>query len=322
MLGLVQCHFRFDDSMNTNRPNSERISEQLVLEKTRNFADFGLWPMLSQLDPRAWLANFRASELPYAVHLLNAFTYLSEPLTIQLFKAAVHNLSTGHHNGRTFMAARNSWRNFLNTAVFTYVTGETPNPTDSGHLFTRFVKYRLGIDQEQIVEPHDVVSRLSGGARFPLIIVDDISASGEQFLKWWNRRYQALQSPRNSMKLVAAGHSNIFFCPAICTSYAKRRILDECPSIVISAGNLLPDQYSVFHEDSNVWPDRLKSGALQFLEDASRRAGIPDTNGGEDDWRGFHKLGLCLAFSHSIPDSTIPLFTRESSTWKPLIKQG
>lgn len=278
--------------------------------------------MLSELDPNKWLANFQDSELNYAVHLLNAFTYLSEPVTIQLFKAAVHNLSAAHHSGRTFIAARNSWRHFLNTAVVTYVTGETPNPADSGHLFTRFARDRLGIDQGQIVDPSEVVARLSTDARFPLIVVDDISASGDQFLKWWKRRYISSEGARNSMQLVAAKKKDIFFCPAICTAYAKQRILDECPNVVISAGNLLPAEYSVFHEDSNVWPEHLKAGAADFLQRISQRAGIPDTNGGDSDWRGFHKLGLCLAFSHSTPDATLPIFSWEGPNWAPLVKRG
>jgi hypothetical protein len=49
---------------------------------------------------------------------------------------------------------------------------------------------------------------------------------------------------------------------------------------------------------------------------------MPDTDGAVvNDWQGFHKLGLALAFQHCVPDATLPLFYWEHNEWHPLIRR-
>jgi len=58
----------------------------------------------------------------------------------------------------------------------------------------------------------------------------------------------------------------------------------------------------------------------RFWRVPATRAGIPDT-GGVNDWRGFHRLGLCLALHHKTPDATIPLLYWNQNGWQPLVRR-
>ena len=37
---------------------------------------------------------------------------------------------------------------------------------------------------------------------------------------------------------------------------------------------------------------------------------------------GFHDLGLTIAFEHSVPDATLPIFWADGSNWKPLYRRS
>lgn len=283
-----------------------------------------LWPGLQQLNPERWLRNFAEADQPLALHLLNSFVHLAEPVTMQLFKAAFHSISSRFYRpGGNFVPMRNAWRNFRNTVVVTHVTGETPSSADSGHMFVRHARDFLGIDQEQIIELPELLQRLGGGATFPLLIVDDFSGSGEQFMKWWGRPLAGLPTARNSLAKVAKGRNlQVYFCVAAATAYARDRLLERCPEVALVAGNLLPFENSILHPESNVWPKGLHKAGVDMVQRYSLQYKIPDTNGGDSDWRGFHKLGLCFTFSHATPDATIPLFTWAQNGWQPLFRRG
>src|SRR5687768_15624549 len=118
----------------TRSPTPE-LSDVLVLARCDFFTTAQLWPLRHKINPELWLSNFMADEREHAIQLLNSFQYFSEDFVDEIFKAAVHTLSSVVTNPNDpFMARQNQWRSFIDGALFTYVTGENPNPTDSGYL--------------------------------------------------------------------------------------------------------------------------------------------------------------------------------------------
>ena len=135
-----------------DRLSAHRVSEMFVLDKTDYFGEVHLWPELQRLDPRGWLNNFHSNERFFANHLLNVFLFFNEPMEDALLRSAVQSLSVDISRGTTSLAdAKSQWRAFLNDLVVTYVQGETPRPTDSGHLFARKARQVLGIQDPQIL---------------------------------------------------------------------------------------------------------------------------------------------------------------------------
>ena len=251
--------------------------------------------------------------------------YYSVRLVEQLFAAGFQNLSVlNRRDGRGFREAQSTWQRFCDTLIVTYITGERPNPTDSGFTFARMARQVLEIDEERIVAPETALCILVSDPDRPVLFVDDFVGSGNQFISTWHRPYHVPSHGEHSFarQALAGGSARYHYCPAVCTAYGAQRIAKRCPGdLVLSPGNWVADQNSVFHPESVVWPDHLRASAPQFVASASCRAGIPDNGGKVDDWRGYHKLGLTLAFAHSIPDATLPLFYWEKEGWRPLVRR-
>lgn len=301
------------------------VKKDFVLAKCRYFVDVHLWQLPSSIDPARWLSNFESSEIDYAVHLLNSFLYFSDELTNQMFQEAFHGLSNFiRQPGDSFLSIQADWRAFSNGVIITPVTGEIPNVTDSGFLFARKARQRLGLDQSQILSPQETLDLLLRRGPRPVVFVDDFVGSGDQFIETWERRVELSSSVEMSFQTYSSVRgSRFFYCPVLCTEDGYNRLRRECPKVVVNPAHILTSRHSALYtnDDSFIWPEHLRAGAVNFLKTASGRAGIPDNNGLEDDWRGFNKLGLTVAFEHSVPDATMPIFYWQGNDWKPLLRR-
>jgi hypothetical protein len=296
--------------------HAPRVAEQDVLSKTDYFVDVQLWPLMKTLDARRWLDNFSEAEKDYAIHLLNGFMYFSPALMDELFISAIQSLSSSfYQEGGSFLTFQSSWRQFIDSVIVTYVTGETPNPSDSGFAFARRARQLVGISEDRIVTPDDAVRLLLGQAT-PIIFVDDFVGSGEQFVKTWQRSVSVAGTTSSFERIAQIRGADFYYCPLLCTGYGHDRINRECPTVIVNPAHLLSDRYSALNPDSIIWPEHLRSTATDFLRSASLRAGIQDTNGGSNDWRGFHKLGLSVALGNSVPDASLPIFYWEKNGYR------
>lgn len=295
--------------------------ESNVLEACGRLVDFGAWDQ-TKIDPEGWLGNFSAAERPFALVLLSRFTFLADHLVDQLFRSAFQNLSTMLLDDWQPLAdACKRWRAFCGEALITIVQGENPNPSDSGWLFARKARQAIGVDQKQLFEPRDVIAKLADGFSGPVVFVDDFVGSGEQFLATWHRLYE-YGSRKTSFKALADSSSaSFFYCNAMTTEYGRKRIDRLVPGVRISAGNVIPERYSFADPASLLWPKAIRDDGIALVEAIGRRLGYVADDGGEEDWRGFHKLGLGLAFQHSVPDANLPIFFTDKNGWKPLVRR-
>jgi hypothetical protein len=113
----------------------------------------------------------------------------------------------------------------------------------------------------------------------------------------------------------------VFYCPSVTTGCAIERLRRECPWVTVSAGATLDARYDVMHPHSVIWSDAMRADGQAFVKAVSTRLGLPDTEGGQDDWRGFNKLGLAIAIRDTIPDATLRIF-RHKDGWAPLMKDA
>lgn len=303
------------------RLSTHNASEAFVESKVQSMMEFGVWPSSERMNFRAWLANFKKEERPFAFNLLNVFIYYNENLVDALFCAAVQQLSVPMVRSTTSVRdARNLWGRFLASVQVTYVQGEDPNPTDSGLLFARKARQVLGIDEKQITEPKQAISALLQKPGSSVIIVDDFVGSGNQMIETWHRSYgSTVGQPDTFAGATVQNGASVYFVPIVATQHGLEEIESKCSGLKISPAHVLDDRYSLTAPDSVLWPDDLKPHASSFLLNASRRAGIVDEPGWS--WRGFHDLALALAFSHSVPDATLPLFFWNKNGWMPLISR-
>jgi hypothetical protein len=293
-----------------------KINAQFVLTKCDFFTDVQVWPLKATLDPEGFLENFTEDEAEYAAHLLNAFVSISDMVMDKMFLGAFWGLSRVIKPKASPLAGiKSAWRVFMDSLVVTPVTGETPNITDSGVMFTRKAREIAGIDQTRILNPGQALERLYQ-APCPIVFVDDFVGTGIQFVETWRRPIRMTGGPELSFqRLAALRGGEFYYCPLVCTNAGYNHIRAHCPEVTISPAHILPNRYSVFDAESLVWPLDLLAGSEAFLRGASERAGIPNLA-----WRGFHSLGLTLAFAHSVPDATLPIFQWRENGWRPLIR--
>jgi len=252
------------------------VGKDFVSSKCSYFTDVQLWPISTHLDPEGWLTNFVDSEMEHAVHLLSGFLFYSNALVSELFRSAFQRLSRSITDpAQPYVRTEAVWKSFRQNVLITYVTGEQPNPTDSGLLFARRARQDLEIPQSQIMAPELVLERLISHGPRPVVFVDDFVGTGEQFVATWHREY----SLSKGREVSFAAYSNMrgssfYYCPVICTTKGRDTILNNCNRLNLRPAHELGEEYSVFDERSLFWPEHLRPTARAFIHDASNRAGI------------------------------------------------
>ena len=289
-----------------NRLSAQKAPDDFVLSKVQFLVDIHLWPIRTHLDPHRWLNNFRATERPYALNILNVFLYLSNQIIDGMFRAALHSLSGPLTLQATSLAnAKAIWHAFLSTVNVTYVQGEIPSPTDSGLLFARKARQVLNIPEEQITEPRDALNALVRNPSTPIVFVDDFLGSGSQMIATWTRKYQIDPGYETSFSDICERDTYVAYVPLVATRNGIRTLDKRCPRLTTLPVYAIDGRYSLLSTDSVLWPDSLRDNAFDVLYTASRRAGIVDNY--ELGWKGFRDFALAIAFEHSVPDATLPL---------------
>lgn len=292
-------------------------SDRIILDNCSALSRTGFWPKMPlEIDPKGWLANFTNEEMDVALALLESFIYLNEESTTKLLVSAFRSIGNSRL-GSAYMGAHvtpSAWNQLQVDMVVTYPTGEEPNASDSGHLFVRRARQVLGVGEAQIFEPAKAVELLATHPGVPLVMIDDFAGSGDQFLKTWDRVYPTSRGDLSLASLSGSQRLDAYYVVPVITWMASQRVSNRAPAVQICSGHVLSSRYSVTDPRSVVMPAALRSQVAQVVRAASARAGV--------DPRvafGYRDLALALAFSHSVPDATLPLFWQESDSWKALV---
>lgn len=297
-----------------------------VAENWKFFVSAQLWPRATRFDPKGWLENFDADDQKYAIRLLEGFTYFADELVGALFQGAFQNLSQlVVQNKDNYFSASSQWTQFLESAIVVRAEGNYSSDADSGFIFTRLARNKLGVQEEQLLSPAKALDQLKTTPRGNVIFVDDFVGSGEQFEDTWTKIHQLSDLGAASFKSLVAtigsGSVSFYYCPLICTDVGRDYIARNCPLVKLVPAHALPETYSALSSSSVIWREDMKVEGPLFVERASVKAGIPFRDGQEGCWMGYRKLGLALAFEHGWPDAVLPIFTHQENGWKPLLKK-
>ncbi len=267
------------------------------------------------------MSNFDAAERPLAAELLRRFTFYADPLVDQIYMSAFQTLSNlVVSQWKPFSDAKHDWARFISGALITWVQGERPHPADSGQIFIRKARQLLGIAECQMCSPVEVVRRIGTGHAGAVIFVDDFVGSGEQFLTTWKRTYLSDGLP--ALQAALASRSNVYYCNLMTTERGLARIAAEAPEVTVVCGNVILGAHTLVGGHSTLWSSPMLLADIQcFVKTCSGKLGYGEDGGGEQDWEGFHKLGLGLAFEHSTPDATLPIFYSQTNGWIPLVRR-
>ena len=300
---------------------SSLCDENFCIECCEELVALHAWPF-SKVNVDQWLHNFAEDDRQYAIHMASKFIYLNDQFVDAQFYSAFQNLSNHLNlNWKRFDESRNDWNNFLRTCLIVPIKGESPNPSDSGYMFARKARQIIGIRENQLVDLDDAIIAMQDQCNRPIVFVDDFVGSGEQFIKTIDRKSRRANVKGDSIagSMSRRPGTEVYYCNVTMTQKGKVRIEQEHDCVKLSSGNVLNEEYSWISENGRMWPEPHRSSGISFIEKYSKNLGYFDSNGSEDDWRGFNCLGLGLAFEHSTPDATLPFFFHENNGWKPLV---
>jgi len=320
MIGAIDVEATGDVAMRQGA-----IAERRVVGKGELLTASHLWTPEFYQHARAWLGNFQADEKPLAAALLNGFLYFSDRYATELMVSGFHVLSGSLAGGAASGAdAKQAWETFFDTCLVSWVEGERAHGTDSGQEAARKFRKTLAFPEARIASPADALANLVMDRTKTIVFVDDFMGSGNQFMATWSRvfSYQAGAITTSFAEVVPQlADVRIFYCPSVSTACAIERLRRECPWVNVSAGAVLDARYDVMHPQSVIWSDEMRADGQAWVQAVSARLGLPDTEGAQDDWRGFNKLGLAMAIRDTIPDATMRIF-RHNDGWAPLMKDA
>lgn len=299
-------------------------ANQIFLEaksRSKFFQTVQAWPLDEDLNYEGWLDNFTTGEeRELACMILGFFNHYSSKMVIQMLKTSVSGA------GYIFVKHFSDWKHtdFENRCIYSFIPGETMNPTDSGHIFTRILRDEMRVPEGRIVNymyMPQVLEQLTEPT--PIIFVDDFVGSGAQVRKAWLQNKFSYNGKTLSEMCITAGHS-VVYAPLVVNSDGYKVITRDCIGLHLSPTHILGPEYNLFDPDCICWNGdvTLFQKGTELILAKSRMLGIPSTNGVDvRDEKGFGRQGLAISFHHGAPDAIPAFFYWNSDSWTPLIRK-
>lgn len=290
-------------------------------DRGKYFRKFQVWPLSNHLNYEGWLGNFSLdTDRKIAERILDFFTYYSKDMVDKLLAVSVGRA------GKILQEHYSDWthNDFKQKCIYSFIPGETPNPSDSGHTFLRKIREIANIPQARLIEFGDLFAYLESNTSnpIPVILVDDIVGSGAQCDNAWCTQIGG--NNLNTLQKISQKYNHKFvYAPLIINEMGRNRIQSRCPELFLSPAHVIGEEYCLFNSKCICWHDdeaTFKQGVEMIIR-KSTELGIKDDNS-EVSVRGFGGQGLTIAFEHGAPDAIPAFFYWEDNNWMPLIKKS
>lgn len=241
-------------------------------------------PDINDAEIREWLQQFEPDERPIICRLLEGFRYIR----FEQIKA----LATALHEAVTL-----ELDDAIDRAWFVPLGGLAK----SGGLVAYVYRAQNGLPAERFLSPDQVAEVVL--PRDPVVLLDDLLASGHQALYEWDRMTGLGSVPVGSRGVIAT-----------LVSFEAGREWVEDRSELRSVSALRFDRsQEPLSSDSELFPQ---------LEDRDRLREILEKYAGALGTRtpfGYAGSGLVFAFDYAIPDNSCPIFWAAGPHWRPII---
>lgn len=288
-----------------------------VIRSRQFLSEIGVWPSPRQLDIEGWLNNYSETvDKSIAHELLDAHVHLNEEQIVQAVASSIRSLSALPRFGDSSQR-RESWASYLDEVIVSFPLAQEGDPTASGYIFARLASEKLGFPESRVRSPEQVVRSLAASDHaVDVLMLDDITASGTQFLRSWTRKTVTPNGRFSLADMALAGKiSSTYYLPVVSTAHAKAAIEAACDVEVVPS-YLLTSDYSALDADTRLVPEELRPDVPAFLERHGPRTGC-----NQYGVAGYGDLGLALSFHHGSPNNTLPVlqWTPRTPDWNPLI---
>ncbi len=302
----------------------------LYINKCKAFIGFMLsqqqWSGITQANIDSWISNFKGlsqEEQKLVYKLLTNIIYFSENDIVDALKMGVYkclsygsilarqkesNFSTSPH---TLQSVHNS---NVNKACFVPLL-DSGGPHESANNMCRILVQQGIIPSGKSMFLDQVPALLRSGQVNNLVIVDDCVGSGDQLRTFWEEARVIDEGVSVSIReLCEKYHANVNYLTLFGYNKSIADLRSEFPGLNIFCVRELNDQHRVFSASSYMWEneeERIK--AFTLFNSLAQNAGIPIY--------GHKDLDFAFIMHKTIPDWSLPIFWKENSDWKLLLRR-
>lgn len=304
--------------------------DDLYINKCKAFIDFMLtqqqWSGLTKSNINSWLSNFRGlshEEQELVYKLLTNLIYFSENDVADALKVGVYNclsysdiLEKQKTSGFSLSTntLKNAHKSNINKACFVPLL-DSGAPHESANNVCRTLVQQGIIPAERSKFIDQVPYLLKTGQINNLIIVDDCVGSGDQLRTFWEETRVYVDGLSLSIKELCQKYdarANYL------TLFGYNKSIDELrkefADLNIVCVRELGDQHRAFSDSSYIWKDSgERAKAFSLFDSLAKNAGIPTY--------GYKSLDFAFIMHKTIPDWSLPIFWKENSDWKLLLRR-
>lgn len=294
-----------------------------ALKKVYFYIESKFWSKLDIDTLHAWISNFKTTEEKYcALKLLDRFVFYSEEDIVRMidfgfYESILKRKIIDFEIANDFQVKNDVLLKFksdfiLNTRVLPLLTD---NLSESSLAMVRYLTNDIGFPERNILDLNNLKSEDLEKSK-NLIILDDFIGSSNQLHTFWNFTEIQVDGEAIFPKNLKSRFPNLeieYFC-LICTEdgYANFHAQTIDVGLRITYCEMLTNKYKVFGKDSVYFNNEEVEVCKNVLDSLCQKQTI--------DLLGYKSLDYAIAFHHSIPDSSLPLFYSQTNNWNPLFK--
>lgn len=302
----------------------------LYINRCKAFVDFMLsqrqWSGISNADIDAWLSNFKRlnhEEQELVFKLLTNIVYFSENDVTEALRIGVYNCLSysdilEKQKASNFSLSTNALNNIhkanINKACFVPLL-DSQAPHESANSICRVLVQQGIIPAEKSMFLNQVPKLFQLGQVNNLVIVDDCVGSGQQLRTFWEETKIEDDGSQITIKELCEKHSvKANYLTLFGYNKSIEQLSAEFPDLNICCVRELTDQLRVFSESSYIWSNpEERARALKLFTTLAKDAGIPIY--------GYNNLDFAFVMHKTIPDWSLPIFWKENSDWKLLLRR-
>lgn len=273
---------------------------------------------ITETSLNRWLNNFtgsalgdRIAEQTIAAWLLINFTYYTDTEVHELcriiYRKYIHNKLLEDYYQKSDADNTAKIQRILKRTIFVPLG----NPSESGALILYNFRTANTLPKDIFNQPIDWDKKLSDGTIDDIVLIDDVTLSGEQAIKYVGE--------------LSLGKVKTTLMTFFATPSAINNLENKAPFIVPLYANFLDSRTNLFADDSFVFSNQdclqLKDLAYKLCIHYGKEI-VNNELSDAEAYMKYHPLGFAngqqmFGFYYNTPDNTLPIFWCESAHWSP-----